>query len=349
MWLIGFQLKTSSGRDTFYVAKTDEYVSALKVAILSARAQAPSLLPVVVLTGPDSSEGVALRKWLHRHGTVTIHHILSFQKDMDALSRDPHWAFSQNILGSWLRVDLPNVLRALQRAQGSSQIPKHLAARVAAVGREYVLWTDADIIFRGPVDSCTLAKPQILSVGPELRMGWPENYGVIYFNVSAYTAGFRDLIAWGRQHKFRFDHDQNLFLGYWGTAVDTLPNGMNWKPYWGNTSMAIPGHFNHELIRIVHFHGPKLYTAGCFFDELEESIRSGKDSTPVDRLRRCGLRDAPNGKAEWLKGLADILTASYKQDGGHFYRELLGQYGKYLILADSDEDLTRLPRTQLLH
>ena len=86
---------------------------------------------------------------------------------------------------------------------------------MAAVSREYVLWTDADIIFRGPIDSCTLAKPQILSVGPELRMGWPENYGVAYFNVSAYTAGFRDLIAWGRQHKFRFYHDKNLFLGYW--------------------------------------------------------------------------------------------------------------------------------------
>ena len=113
------------------------------------------------------------------------------------LSTDSHWAFSQNVLGSWLRVDLPSVLRSLRNAQDSFQIPKHFGAKVAAVSKEYVLWTDADIIFRGYIDSCTLAKPQILSVGPELRMGWPENYGLIYSNVSAYTAGFRDLIAWG--------------------------------------------------------------------------------------------------------------------------------------------------------
>ena len=68
--------ETSSGKEPLYVAKAYEYVSDLKVAILSARAQAPSLLPVVVMSGPKSSEGVALRKWLHRHGTATIHRIL---------------------------------------------------------------------------------------------------------------------------------------------------------------------------------------------------------------------------------------------------------------------------------
>ena len=338
-------MKTFSGEDAFYMAKTDEYVDALKVAIVSAREQAPSLVPVVVLTGPKSSEGVALRKWLNRYGSLTIHHDLSFYNDMYLLSKDPQWAFSQNVLGSWLRVDLPNILVSLLKAQDIFQIPKHLRAKVAAVSKEYVLWTDPDVIFRGHIDSCTLAKPQILSVGPELRMGWPENYGVIYFNVSGYAMGFGDLIAWGRQHEFHFDHDQNLFLGYWGTAVDTLPNGMNWKPYWGNTSTAISGQFDHELIKIVHFHGPKLHIADCFFNELDKEVKAGSDSTSVDRLRKCGLNGAPNGKAEWLQGLADILTAAYNQDGGHFYRELLGQHRKYLILAN--KGISGVPRTRL--
>ena len=103
--------------------------------------------------------------------------------------------------------------------------------------------------------------------------------------MSGYTAGFGDLIAWARHHQFHFDHDQNLFLGYWGTAVDTLPNGFNWKPYWGNSSTAIPGQFAHELIKIVHFHGPKFSTARCFLDELDKDTRSGVESPSIDRIR----------------------------------------------------------------
>ncbi len=172
-------MKTYSGGDAFYMAKTDEYTDALKAAILSAREQAPSLLPLVVLTGPASSEGKALRRWLQQHGSLTIHHDLSFQHDMDLLRKDPQWSFFENVLGSWLRVDLPSVLTSLEKALSASHIPEPLRAELAAVSKEYVLWTDPDVLFRGHIDSCTLAKPQILSVGPEMRMGFAENYGVI--------------------------------------------------------------------------------------------------------------------------------------------------------------------------
>ena len=333
LWLVGFQLKTYSGQDAFYMAKTTEYVDALKVAVLSATEYAPSLLPLVVLTGPKSAEGRALRSWLHRHGSLTIHHDLSFQHDMDSLRKDPQWSFSENVLGSWLRVDLPNVLKSLEDARNASHIPERLKAELAAVDKEHVLWTDPDVIFRGDIDSCTLAKPQILSVGPEFRMGFAENYGVIYFNVSGYRSAHEDLIAWARHHHFHFDHDQNLFLGYWGSAVNTLPNGFNWKPYWGNSSTAIPGQFDHELVKIVHFHGPKLSTASCFFDELDNDRTSGTVTVTIDTIRKCGLRDAPNKSAEWLQGLADILSASYTQDGGYFYRQLLKQVNDYLDIA----------------
>ena len=327
-------MKTPSGPDTYYMAKVSEYVDALKVAILSARDQAPSLLPVVVLTGPRSSEELVLRQWLHRHGALTLHHELSFHSDMELLRKAPEWAFSQNVLGSWLRVDLPRVLDSLQKTQSNDRIPRHLRAELAAISKDYVMWTDPDVVFKDSMDSCTLAKPQILSVGPEMRMGFPENYGVIYYNVSGYAAAFDGLIEWARQHKFRFDHDQNLFLGYWGTDVDTLPNGLNWKPYWGNSSMALPGHFDHERIRIVHFHGPKLMTAVCYFDEMEKDEPSGKASTPVNRLRKCGLGEAPSGEAGWLQALADLLEISYRQDRGHFYRDLLAEFISYLSVAN---------------
>ncbi len=116
--------------------------------------------------------------------------------------------------------------------------------------------------------------------------------------------------------------------------MDTLPNGFNWKPYWGNSTTAIPGQFDHELIKIVHFHGPKLSTASCFFNELDNDSKSGTVSACIDRIRRCGLKDAPNKEAEWLQGLADILSMAYTQDGGYFYREMLRQVNIYLDSAN---------------
>jgi len=52
LWCVGFQFRASSGAEIFYVAENAEYVRALKVAILSARAKAPDLIPIVVVAGP---------------------------------------------------------------------------------------------------------------------------------------------------------------------------------------------------------------------------------------------------------------------------------------------------------
>ena len=327
---MGFQLKAYSGADAFYVADNTEYVDALKAAILSARKEAPLLVPIVVLAGPRSREEVALKRWLLRHGSVGINHNVSFQHDMDLLYRDTKWNFSQFLLGSWLRVDLPNVLVSISRGWKALSISSSLRQDLATVSRDYILWTDPDVLFRGSIDSCTLARPQVLSVGPEMRMGWAENYGVIFFNVSGYTDIFQDLIGWARQHQFHYNHDQDLFLQYWGTAVNVLPNGMNWKPYWGDTSTAIPGSESHEVIKVVHFHGPKLRTAMCFFGLMGGSKYSQYNSASVKMIRDCGLRMARSGDTEWMGLLAELLIQAYKKDGGQFYRELSRQVDSYL-------------------
>ena len=330
LWIVGFQLKAFSGADAYYVANNTEYVDALKAAILSAQKAAPSLVPVVVLTGPRSQEELSLKKWLFYHGSIGVKHNLSFQHDMDLLRQDPRWEFSQFILGSWLRVDLPNVLASIDKAKKLPNMSRTLRRKLETVDKDYVLWTDPDVLFRGSITSCTLARPQVLSIGPELRMGWPENYGVIFFNVSGYTDSFQGLIDWGRQHHFQYDHDQNLFLEYWGTAVDVLPNGMNWKPYWGDSSTAIPGPVSHEVIKIVHFHGPKLNTAICFFNCLVSSDNSNDKCATIERLRDCGLKEGVSRDAVWLELLADILIQAYKKDGGQFYRELSQERETYL-------------------
>jgi hypothetical protein len=58
------------------------------------------------------------------------------------------------------------------------------------VDLDYVLWTDPDVIFLEDIDSCTLPRPRILSVGPDAAMGGVGNCGVIYFNVETYTRMF---------------------------------------------------------------------------------------------------------------------------------------------------------------
>ena len=334
---MGFQMKTFSGAAAFYAANNTEYVNALKAAILSGQREAPSLVPVVIFTGPKSAEQTALESWLHRHGAVGITHNLSFQHDMDMLSQDQRWGFSQYLLGSWLRVDFPNVLQSISSFDSLASMTASFRKDFMGVDQEYVLWTDPDILFRGSIDSCTLAKPQVLSVGPEMRMGWPENYGVIYFNVSGYREVFPRLIDWGRKHRFHFDHDQNLFLAYWGTAVDVLPNGMNWKPYWGDASTAIPGTVAHEQVRIVHFHGPKLSTAICFFNHLDRSGKPDKVNLNVSvaRILECGLPEFPKGDTGWPRLLSSLLTQAYERDKGRFYRELSQQVDMYLASSVS--------------
>ena len=332
LWLVGFQFKVSSGADVFYVADNAEYIRALKVAVLSARHKAPALLPVIVVTGPEPAAQTKFFKWLLRQGAHVISHSLSFQGSMGALGDDSQWAFSQHILGSWLRVDMPHVLNSIMQKLSATE---SFQEAFVSVDREYVLWTDPDVIFQDKIDSCTLARPPVLSVGPELRMGWPENYGVIYFNISGYTEVFGDIMRFAKKRRFHFDHDQNLFLEFWGTNVTVLPSGMNWKPYWGNASMALPGPVEHGHITIIHTHGPKLSTAICFFGQLEADAQARRDFDAILALQQCGLKRSPNGSKKWLEELADILLAAYQKDGGYLYREMHEQYKNYLHPSSS--------------
>lgn len=250
---------------------------------------------------------------------------------MSALAKDPQWAFSQNILGSWLRVDLPHVMDdLLKRAAATPSFEKLLTK----VDLQYILWTDPDVIFQGRIDACTLARPPVMSVGPEKRMGYAENFGVIYFNVTGYREIFPELMAFAKEHSFRILHDQNLFLAFkevlnfWGHAITTLPSAFNWKPYWGGPASAMPGPWGHGHILIVHAHGPKISTAVCFFDHLELPGRKPFDSTKA--LQRCGLKKTPNGSQEWLQELAQLLMDAYEMDGGQLYRDMQQQFEAYL-------------------
>lgn len=45
------------------------------------------------------------------------------------------------------------------------------AAAPKGVDLETVMWTDPDVLFRRDIDSCSLPKPRLLSIGPEVCSG----------------------------------------------------------------------------------------------------------------------------------------------------------------------------------
>lgn len=55
------------------------------------------------------------------------------------------------------------------------QVRAALAAEpgdAAALDMDYVLWTDPDVLFETNIDSCSLPRPRLLSVGAEARRFW---------------------------------------------------------------------------------------------------------------------------------------------------------------------------------
>ena len=339
LWLVGFQTKAEDGGEVFYLADNNEYVQYLKVAILSAQRNAPSLIPVIVFTGGRTGNS-ELTVWIEEHGGYVLNHKLSFYKELKVLSSDPKWSFSQNLWGSWLRVDIAAIMSQIDKlmaslAKGGLRVPQY--------SKDNILWTDPDVIFEGKIDSCTLPQPLILSIGPEAGMGLAMNYGVIYFNVSGFVALSEDMLTWAKQKDFHFDHDQDLMSQYIGNRVNTLPDAYNWKLYWGNTTSARrPPYSGGDEIKILHFHGPKLKLAICFYKKLRAFKFPNKVNLEEqwNIICMCGLKSPPEtgegnfghlATKPYVQTLAYILFQAYQLDKGVFYQDVHNKFLEYSL------------------
>ena len=340
LWFVGFQTKSEKGGDVFYLADSNEYVEHLKVAIISAKAKAPSLVPVVVLTG-DNRDNSNLTDWVEKHGGYVVQHKLSFYNELKALSSDPEWSFSQNLWGSWLRVDIRAIMSRVEKMFATLKEDGH---HVPEYSKDYILWTDPDVIFAGDINSCTLPKPLILSIGPEAGMGEAINYGVIYFNVRAFSDLSLGMLKWAKQERFHFNHDQELMFQYIGSRVTNLPDVYNWKLYWGNATTARRPIYPGSDIVILHFHGAKLKMAICFFEKLK--ALADPFAAPLEEqwkiVKSCGLKTPTNGNEgnyghlttkPYVETLASILFQSFLLDQGAFYSDVHKTFSRYLSEA----------------
>ena len=207
-------------------SEDSDYSEYVKVALLSARHNAPSLVPHLIYSGAANS----MTAWFELHGGEVLFHDLSF---FTRLRQD----LKSHGSGAFLRLDIPIIVPGLEVRND--------------IETDYVLYTDVDVLFMQNINSCTLEAPQLFALGGEFAMGEKANSGVMYMNVPAFGVKVPDLIAFGERHDWGFPaYDQGLLLAFFHQdQIAQLPDQFNWKGYWGKPKT--------KDISILHWHGPK--------------------------------------------------------------------------------------------
>ncbi|GBF93900.1 hypothetical protein Rsub_06899 [Raphidocelis subcapitata] len=372
IWLTGLQVKTADGNDTNYMTSSSSYLRYYASAVLSARERAPSLLPVLVVLNSMPQDFV---DWAESLGVLVLPHEVSFAQRM--VNAD---SVMINLMASYARLDIPAVVEKVlerlpeyQRRQDESALrDPHHGSRASGSGGsgsssggggggdgggsgggaisvprdvdlEHVIWTDPDVLFREDIDSCTLPRPPLVSIGPEIRPGSTLNCGVMYFNVAAYGEMLPAMLDYADSKNWKFQTDQDLLLRFMNEAdaapwrepwhrLTSLPDAYNYKPYWGEPEDGWLGLFQglqqKTKVAIVHTHGPKPNMTLCVVDYLSGVVKNKAAWFPNDVLQfKQGIVDACNiHVALYLNEVLKIMAGAFKADGGAMYRWVLAEH-----------------------
>ena len=199
----------------------------------------------------------------------------------------------------------------------------------------------ADVLFWQDINSCTLPKPTLLSLGADVAREQAASGGVIFMNVSAYSTLFPSLLKYAEQHEFGTESvalDQSLLLGYLEGTQSLLPDIFNYKPYWGMPEDIINCPSGRPVI--VHMQGPKPSQAVCALeeyrrqqpsrDQLMKRIWPGRDDT----LKACRLDHPHHVYTAW-----DVDYA-YETDRGEMYFTIVHEFLMYKrLLEDHATDI----------
>eukprot|EP00002_Diphylleia_rotans_P003842 TRINITY_DN12723_c0_g1_i1.p1 TRINITY_DN12723_c0_g1~~TRINITY_DN12723_c0_g1_i1.p1 ORF type:complete len:711 (+),score=71.99 TRINITY_DN12723_c0_g1_i1:113-2245(+) len=226
---------------------TSYYDSMAKAAVLSAIEFLKMPMYCIYEGSPNE-----LTSWMQDHGVQVIHHKLTWYSSLLSMNvtydkydkSSPNYASPGSLAATFLRTDLP-IMKELQDI-------------------DFVLYTDVDIIFLGPVTETTFFMwPRYFSCGPEAKRGkkFPCNMGIMLMNMD----GLR------KTHPFFLNYilssgdlrfppgpaDQGAYNSFYRGRIDAMNPIFNWKPYWTISSKA----------RILHFHGPKLKDYNAWFQK----------------------------------------------------------------------------------
>jgi hypothetical protein len=184
------------------------------------------------------------------------------------------------------------------------------AGGLGDVDTEYVLYTDADIMFLSDINSCSLPKPAIMSIGPEHEHGTKENTGVMYINVTGLSEALPGMLDYADSKQWDLAvFDQSLVLEHFPRGkLGLLPDDYNHKPYWGGSQKAA----------ILHWHGPKPKRfLGCMVAHY------------IDREHLEQTKQKCPGTPDVYWSLLEMV-----EDGGVFYNRMLQEFEVHLIRAD---------------
>jgi len=190
----------------------------IRVAVHSAL-QHTDLEPHFIYDGKPSD----LTCELERAGVKIHYHRLTFTDVLTAYS--PDTTYQAIARGAFLRFDIP----------------------LFAGSDNFVLYTDADVIFRERIDLKGY-RPEFIAAAPQFERGGIRdmNSGVMVMNVAAWRARRSELLDFTARN-IHLGLDQEVLREFIGLDYLLLPDRFNWKPYWGVNQDAA----------IIHWHGPK--------------------------------------------------------------------------------------------
>jgi lipopolysaccharide biosynthesis glycosyltransferase len=218
------------------------------VAVYTAR-KFTSLRPHIIYDGSDNE----FTDWLARYDVRIVRHRSIFREELEKLGkREGNSDIGPAISGAFLRVELPTLLE-------QSTAPAR------------ILYTDCDVMFRGDVvKELDTVNCEYFAVAPHALDQDPEiiNSGVMLMNLRGLrkTADeFFEFIFKKLDTLKTEAWDQGAYRQFYREADgrplwDSLPNELNWRPWWGDYTQA----------KIIHFHGPKPYQRDCIDSEWPE-------------------------------------------------------------------------------
>jgi hypothetical protein len=214
-----------------------------RLAVLSAR-RVGGLEPVLLYFGARTE----FTAWMEAQGVRVVDTAPSFQRHIEQAAAAG--TYRPHSMGHWLRVAVPQVEQE----------------------REFVLYTDCDVIFRQRCDF-SIVRPKVFAAAPEFHEdNWSYfNAGIMVMNVPAMRATYPAFEAHvteriGQPGYDQYDDEAALnavYAGLW----ERLDPAFNWKPYWRLNAAA----------RILHFHGPKP----SVLEAIAAGAWHGRDETAV--------------------------------------------------------------------
>ena len=172
------QTTTIDGQGASYLGESSlKYQQHLKVALMSIRQNCPSLRPVVVSMYPVPKLTIA---WIKSLGAEFMIHELTFSKDVLETAQLPDYAWVKGVVSTYLRTEVKSRCQSTLRLSAAVahmlvivaclQVHMITAEYILLTNGEkdfdltYVIWGDLDTIWMKDFNSCSLAKPTILSV-----------------------------------------------------------------------------------------------------------------------------------------------------------------------------------------